>query len=334
MKKRFFLLWLSTWSFFATAESGMTMQTVPFKLLNPLREHEREPWGIGHSSIGNFSYSYKGKIKFDGIVTRGNFTKRPIVVVKYRNRYYFICAVTWSDGIDFYLYENDSLRSISVKELPEELLIFSFPRDLRDRDEWQNKYCMYILCELLKSDQDKFQNVLHYFLSQRDLRSFAYAPGSGHFIERLRHLVVFEIKSNLKDALFQDVRDIIWLALTEEHSEQKLWSFFFILCCLDYSKAVVFAKEFLLKYEQADKVGRLKLFDYGLKPGHPGRPTGAESIRAINRTIADFEEDLKNYKKHTADFEEWLKNRKVEKPLSLFKLLKIVLICLDNALTP
>ena len=234
--------------------------------------------------------------------------------------------MTWSRKIDFYLYENDSLRSISVKELPDELLIFSFPRDLRNRDEWQNKYCLYILCELLKSDQDKFQNVLHYFLSQRDLRSFAYAPGSGHFIERLRHLVVFEIKSNLKDALFQDVRDIIWLALTEEHSEQKLWSFFFILCCLDYSKAVVFAKEFLLKYEQADKVGQLKFFDQGY--------TGAESIRAINRTIADFEEDLKNYKKHTADFEEWLKNRKVEKPLSLFKLLKIVLICLDNALTP
>ena len=319
MKKRFILLWLSTWSFFAAAESDMTMQTVPFRLLNPLREHEREPWGIGHSSIGNFSYSYKGKIKFDGIVTRGNFTMRPIVVVKYRNRYYFICAMTWSRKIDFYLYENDSLRSISVKELPDELLIFSFPRDLRNRDEWQNKYCLYILCELLKTDQDKFQNVLHYFLSQKNLRSFAYAPDSDYFRGELRHLVVFEIKSNLKDALFQDVRDIIWLALTEEHSEQKLCSFFFILCCLDYSKAVVFAKEFLLKYEQADKAGRLKLFDYGLKPGHPGRPTGADSIKLINYTIANFEENLKNYKKHTADFEERLKNRKVEKPLSLFK---------------
>ena len=88
---------------------------------------------------------------------------------------------------------------------------------------------------------------------------------------------------------------------------------------MDYSKAVVFAKEFLLKYEQADKVGQLKFFDQGYKPGHPDYPTGADSIKLINYTIANFEEELKNYKKQTADFEERLKNRKVEKPLSLFK---------------
>ena len=267
---------------------------VPFKILNPFRVRRTRSHSIRLIHWGKDTYRYEGKIEFDGIVAKGDFRNPPLAVLKYGDRYYFICWMFMSSHADFHLYDGKSIRSIPFREVPFEVLTYRFPDDFPKVGTYRSDFYIYILRKSLRTDQRLCQKILRYYLSEGLVKAFKFLGLSDRFCSDLFRLAIYgKIDPELKELFFRDITDIIRLGLTEEHSYQSLCDYFFILCCLDYPRAVAFADVFCSEYEQADKAGKLQVFNHSDK-----LPDGTRTIKSIKREIADFEEDLKRYREY------------------------------------
>lgn len=292
-------------SFTTTVEPISKVRSVPFKILNPSQVYRTRSHSIGLAHWGKDAYHYNGKIKFDNIIADGDFDRPPLVVLKCNNYYYFICVMDRASSVEFQMYDNNSthrIQRISCQDVPLTVLTYKLPDDFSKASKWQKIISVYILRNLLRTNQKLCQIILRHYLSNGTLKTFQFLGLSGEFSLELSKLAAFgRINPDLKNLFFQDIQDIIKLGLTELHERDELVVYFFILCCLDYPKAAAFSEEFCYEYKQLDRVGKLKLYNYSFSPGDPNFPKGADVVVRIKDEIAHFDNKLKSFREYWQD---------------------------------
>ena len=297
MKKLF--LWLCILSFSAvfSAEPEPEVRRVPFRLTDFFKKHESKPWHVfGHIWVGDYSYRYTGKIKFDGIVAESDFRLPPQVALKIGEHYYFIAYSEDNSGDDFelYAYDGHSVRLIKAQEAPMELLTYRLPADLPECKEWglDARFYSSMLRTLFKSDQKKCHEMLRRCLDRNLFHGSKFLARSSGFTDILEDAIIFEkLAPGMKEVFFEDIQDIVKLSIHEFHSTSDPGDYIFLLLLMDRPRAVAFAEEFCREYERADKAGKLNLYYGGYGRGDPRRDQGFQTVKGIKYYITEFDAD-------------------------------------------
>ena len=304
MKKLF--LWLCILSFSAvfSAEPEPEVRRVPFRLTDFFKKHESKPWHVfGHIWVGDYSYRYTGKIKFDGIVAESDFRLPPQVALKIGEHYYFIAfSVDNSDNeFVFYAYDGHSVRLIKAQDAPMELLTYRLPADLPNCQSWKLDARFYssMLRTLFKSDQKKCHEMLRRCLDRNLFHGSRFLALSSNFCDVLKDAIIFEkLAPGMKEVFFEDIQDIVKLSINEFHETSDPGDYIFLLLLMDRPRAVAFAEEFCREYERADKGGKLNLYNGGYRRGDPRRDRGSETVDHIKYYTTEFDADafIKRYR--------------------------------------